>query len=122
MPGRCDCGCRIFFDREMLITTAFGAVFVIPSAGVVECYRCKAMYRMHGKDGEKKTLEPFGRDLMGERDLFLAALEDTKNTDQADNPDRTPDFITVDPEDKLDFERLKLREDELPGRNVASRR
>jgi hypothetical protein len=108
--GRCPCGCRIFFDRKAIITTELGAILTIPSGRAVECARCNRALVILGEDAERKTVQvlPAGAEL--EKFLLICAMKDWKNMD---HPEKNPDFVTIDPGDKIDFKRLGLVEEEV---------
>lgn len=102
MDGRCECGSRIFFNKQTLITTANGSIRDIPSIMVMECVRCSRTYQVSTDPGVK-TLIPFKSGMEAEKSLFLAALESWKNTDR---PQSNESLIVLDDADRKDFERL----------------
>lgn len=102
--ARCECGCRIFFNKQTVITTASGTVRDIPASMVMECVRCLKVY-IASMDFGKKTLTPFIYGETGERELFKAALESWKNSDR---PETNESHIILDEADKVDFARLGI--------------
>lgn len=103
--GRCSCGCRIFVNESVVITTASGTVRDIPSVFFMRCVRCNEHYLMATESG-KKTLIPVSRAEEIERALFYSALKDWQNRDI---PDANESFIVLDEADKKDFERLSIK-------------
>ncbi len=106
--GRCECGCRIFFQRPTVITTADGSIRDIPSIMIVECVTCLRVYSVKTSEG-RKTLEHFGVGKPSEALLFKAALKDWVNDH---TPDRNYSMIVTDPADEVDFERLGIEKPE----------
>lgn len=100
--GRCECGSRIFFHKQGIITTASGTIRDIPAVMILDCSRCTKTYLVSTKSGPKK-LVPFVKGVEGEKALFFAALESWKNTDR---PESNESHIVLDEADKKDFERL----------------
>jgi hypothetical protein len=100
--ARCECGCRIFFNKQTIITTACGTVRDIPSAMVLECVRCLRLYSV-SMDPGKKTLEHFGIGKDSEAKLFKTAIKDWENKH---TPDRNPTMVVLSPADEVDYERL----------------
>lgn len=102
--GRCSCGCRIFFSRQIAITTASGSIRDIPSMMILECIRCLRVYSTSTDPG-KKTLQEWGVGEEGERMLFSAALKDWMNRDR---PQDNANFLILEEADEKDFDRLGI--------------
>lgn len=107
--GRCECGCRIFFHRQTVITTANGTIRDIPSLMVLECVQCLRVYSV-STDAGRKTLRPFGVGRDSEKLLFQTALKDWKNTDR---PQDNETFIVLESADEIDFDRLGVKGPEV---------
>lgn len=106
VDARCSCGCRIFFNKQVIITTANGSIRDIPSVMVLDCVRCARTY-LTGTGEGRKELIPFKADAAGEKFLFEGALESWKNTH---HPERNQSHIVIDEADKLDFMRLGVNQ------------
>ena len=106
--GRCECGSRIFLDLTLRITCEDGRAFNIPSAPMVKCVSCGLDGRMVGDEPGRKEFKRvvYGQEL--ERDLFQLALKDWENKH---TPERSSDLLTTTEGDRLDFERLGLKND-----------
>lgn len=97
---RCVCGCRMFINRQVIVTTASGTIRDVPSVMILECVSCVTVYSV-GTEAGKKTLTPL--DSGTEKLLFEAALKDWANKDR---PDSNANHIVLDPADEQDFARL----------------
>lgn len=102
--ARCECGSRIFFNKQPIITTASGTIRDIPSVMVLECCRCARTFIVSTEAG-KKTLRKFAAGMSAEKELFQAALESWKNHDR---PESNVSHIILDKDDEKDFERLSV--------------
>lgn len=107
--ARCECGCRIFFNRQVVITTASGTIRDIPSSLVLECVRDRRVYLVSTDPG-KKTLIPFLAGADSERMLFNAALGDWKNQHK---PELNASMIVLEDADRRDFSRLGIEDPEM---------
>jgi len=111
--GRCTCGCRIFYDRSLRMTTADGSAYNIPGIQIVECVNCANVSKVVGTDGERKTVIPFVSGRAAEKDLFLAAMDAWKvDHDKAPNSH----YFIHEEADMKDFERLGIPQPEQKRR------
>ena len=107
---RCDCGSRIFLNQTSAIITDIGVVMEAKSWTVLLCVRCSKRYFIDMAAGRKKLeLLPSGWDL--ERRLFVEWVKSSLNDNFPKAPNR--DFVTCDPDDKKDFQRLSVHYDEV---------